>query len=156
MLFFAGDDTGSGNWELWAYDSVSAPSKVAEINSGANGSNPDSFTTFDGKVYFRARTDAEGVELWATDGSSAWLVTDISAGGGSSSPMDMMVLGGSLYFWTQTPGALWKTDGTAAGTEEVAGSSHTFTFGTIKGMTPYGGGLVFTGSSTRGIGLYST
>lgn len=156
VLFFAGDETGSGNFELYAYNGVSSPSKVAEINSGPNGSNPFLFTPYDGNIYFRAITDEKGSELWATDGSSAWLVTDISTGAGSSSPLDIMVAGGSLYFRTQSPEALWKTDGTASGTVEIAGSDHPFKFTAIKGLTSYGGELAFTGSSTRGTGLYST
>jgi len=155
LLFFAGDDTASGNWELWSYDGASAPDKVAEIMSGPTGSNPYLFTPFNGNVYFSAIGN-DGRELYATDGFNAWMVTDLNAGPGSSLAQDFLVHGGSLYFRTDTPAALWKTDGTVAGTVEVAGPSHTFNFSDIRGLAPYGSDLIFTGVSARGTGLYIT
>jgi ELWxxDGT repeat protein len=155
LLFFAGDDTASGNWELWSYDGVSAPNKVAELRSGSAGSSPFLFTPFNGDVYFSANGD-EGGELYATDGSSAWVVTDLNPGSNPSNAQSLIVHGGSLYFRTSTPPALWKTDGTAPGTEEIAGPSHTFNFTGIGELAPYGSDLVFTGVSSRGIGLYKT
>jgi ELWxxDGT repeat protein len=154
LLFFPGDDTASGNFELWSYDGVSAPNKVAEIRSGPVGSDPYQFTAYNGNVYFSARTDEEGLELWTTDGSSAWLVTDLNTGGASSNPQDLLVKGDRLYFRTSNPDALWKTDGTGSGTEEIAGPSHPFNFNIIRAVAPYGSGLVFTGTSSRGSGLY--
>src|SRR5680860_412101 len=59
LLFFAGNDGsgGSENFELWAYDGINSPYKVAEINSGSNESLPMGFTPFNDKMYFSAVID---------------------------------------------------------------------------------------------------
>ena len=46
------------------------------------------------------------------------------------------------------------TDGTASGTEQIAGSLTPFNFNAVGGWAPFGSDLVFTGNSTRGRGLY--
>jgi ELWxxDGT repeat protein len=68
-------------------------------------------------VYFSAGEGGDAPQLWRTDGTAAGtgLVTGGLPGGEASSPDDLSVVGGQLFF-SGYPGALWKTDGTAAGT----------------------------------------
>ena len=63
--------------------------------------------------------------MWKSDGTTAGtlLVKDISPGTGSSSPANLFVFGGILYF-TANDGTsgneLWKSDGNATGTVMVS------------------------------------
>ncbi len=97
--------------------------RVANINSGVAGSNPDNITQFGSKAIFTATTASGGNELWITDGTSSGtvLLKDINVGGGSSSPHDFVVLNGTAYFAANdgSGDALWKTDGTTGGTVKV-------------------------------------
>ncbi|HSK77590.1 MAG TPA: ELWxxDGT repeat protein [Thermoanaerobaculia bacterium] len=91
---------------------------------------PAELTLFDGSIYFRARTPETGTELWKSDGTEAGtvLVKDIYPGSDfhgfpwSSTPLELTVSGGSLFF-TATPDGtspnLWKSDGTESGTVRV-------------------------------------
>lgn len=70
---------------------------------------------------FYAFTDANGSELWKSDGTNAGtvLVKDIQAGPGSSVSSDLMNVNGTLFFTANTTtegNELWKSDGTTAGT----------------------------------------
>ncbi|HEX8462402.1 MAG TPA: ELWxxDGT repeat protein, partial [Segetibacter sp.] len=78
-----------------------------------------------GKVIFKGRDAANGIELFITDGTIAGtgLVKDIYTGPTSSIPDDdMVLLNGNVYFTAVTAAAgreLWKTNGTEAGTTMV-------------------------------------
>ncbi|CAL2088980.1 ELWxxDGT repeat protein [Tenacibaculum sp. 190524A05c] len=79
---------------------------------------PKYFTEFNGILIFQAK-DADGVELWKTDGTQTGTskIKDLNPNG-SSNPRNFIPFNGVLYF-TAT-GGLWKTDGTEIGTEIVA------------------------------------
>ena len=73
-------------------------------------------------LYFRARTETPGWELWRTNGTSTTSVKDINPGEDSSQPQNFTALGGFLYFQaadSTTGYELWRTDGTEAGTTRV-------------------------------------
>ena len=87
-------------------------------------------TNVNGTLFFSARSSANGRELWKSDGTAAGtqLVKDIRTGSGSgyysnsSSPSDLTAVGSTLYFSANdgTNGReLWKSDGTASGTQLV-------------------------------------
>ncbi|MBX3026911.1 hypothetical protein KF840_18545 [bacterium] len=79
---------------------------------------------------FLATTPAAGEELWRSDGSAAGtsLVTDLEPGPWSSEVQCMVERGDSVYFLARVPRvddvsrelALWRSDGTAQGTVELA------------------------------------
>src|SRR5690606_9292379 len=87
----------------------------------------------DGHLYFAARSPDAGEELWRTDGTPAGTgrVADLCPGGcdglDTGFVHDSMVSTGTLLFFAAAPGPafdsrLWRSDGTAAGTFELAGS----------------------------------
>src|SRR5688500_7350603 len=100
---------------------------IAELNPGAVGSYPSNFTSFGGKVYFSAYTQATGFELFRFDGTNVTLAADINdtvddigfgvLEGNDSVPSYMTELNGVMYLSAFEPrrGAeLWKHDGSGA------------------------------------------
>lgn len=119
---------------LWVCDGTPAGtfSFTSKVQISANSAS----ATINGKLYFAGTNAANGLELWATDGSDAGtvLVKDINPGAAGSAPADrFVVLGNHFYFSAFSPASgreLWKSDGTSNGTVMVkdisagAGSSN--------------------------------
>ena len=93
-----------------------------------NASNPTNLFDFNGTLLFRAG-DANGQELWKSDGTAAGtvLVRDINTGttaASNSNPTNFTFFNNQVFF-TATNGTnvngseLWKTDGTTTGTALV-------------------------------------
>jgi ELWxxDGT repeat protein len=108
--------------------SAQTPYLVKDINttylSTAKSSAPTSFAAWNGRTYFTAATEAEGRELWSTDGTSAGthLVADIIPGPSSSGPNLLTVVNGQLLFNARDVDhgtELWTTDGSTAGTQRL-------------------------------------
>jgi ELWxxDGT repeat protein len=75
-----------------------------------------------GTIYFVAFTQANGWELWKTDGTTAVMVADIYPGSTSSNPRLLTNVNGTLFFVAEDANLgveLWTSDGTAAGTRMV-------------------------------------
>jgi ELWxxDGT repeat protein len=136
LYFHATDGNSAGDHgvELWKSNGTEAgTTRVADINTGKDSSNPQDFVEVGGILYFQAtdgNTAADhGVELWKSDGTEAGtsMVRDINPGKASSNPGDLVEVGGILYF-NATDGntaadhgvELWKSDGTEVGTTMVA------------------------------------
>ena len=90
---------GANGTELWVYDpslpeqSGVNPQLVKDIDPGVGSSNPVRFAEIGGKIYFRARTSAEGAEPWVldpsqpiVDGQNPKMIADIEAGSTGSEP----------------------------------------------------------------------
>jgi ELWxxDGT repeat protein len=97
---------------------------VKDISPGAGPSLPSELANFSGTLFFQARDEATGFELWRSDGTGAGtaLVKDIAPGSGDSFPSRLTSAGGTLFFMAtdEAHGSeLWTTDGTAAGTSLV-------------------------------------
>src|SRR5436309_9676959 len=75
-----------------------------------------------GRVYFPARTDASGTELWTSDGTAFGTiqVADLCPGPCGGQPRPLGVLGNVLLFTAEAPRRLWRTDGTPAGTYRLS------------------------------------
>lgn len=89
-----------------------------------NGSDPSHFVDVAGKLYFVAKSDAYGEELWTSDGtcSGTSLVKDILFGSEGSRPRNLTHVGSGLAF-TADDGvfnSLWISDGTSSGTQVLA------------------------------------
>jgi ELWxxDGT repeat protein len=99
---------------------------VADIDQ-SEGRSPDELTTAGDLVYFVIWDDANGQELWKSDGTEAGtvMVKDSAPGPASSFPTSIAALGRTVYFQAQDGelGAhgqeLWMSNGTEAGTRMV-------------------------------------
>ena len=97
---------------------------------------------YNGSLYFVANDGTSGAELWTiTPGTlAATRVKDLNPGSGSSSPNNLMVSGGWLYFTATTPGGLYRTDGT---TVTLVTSNSSFSFPGPSNYAPSGGKVFF-------------
>lgn len=129
LLFKAGDGTSGA--ELWRTDGTEAGTvEVKDILPGASGSDPYELTRFGNSVYFHADDQTHGRELWRSDGTAAGttLVADLRPGIDSGlplfwSPHSLTPVGSRLLFFADdgvSGNEPWATDGTAAGTAQVA------------------------------------
>ena len=136
-LLFVADDGVHGR-ELWRTDGTAAGTAMLKDirpevpGEPATGSMPEGLSRAGQFVYFRADDGVHGAELWRTDGTAAGtvLVADIDPGPRSSAPGyggyagdGFVEFGGRVYFAAQRPATgyeLWRTDGTAGGTELFA------------------------------------
>jgi ELWxxDGT repeat protein len=114
-LYLAANDGISGS-ELWKYDGSNF-TQVADINPGANGSNPGEFGwgIYNGALYFSADGGVDGAQLYRYDGTTVSQVADIHNFSYGSWPGNFMVFNGKLYFTaTSYPDGtqIWSTDGT--------------------------------------------
>lgn len=103
----------------------SPPRLVEDIRQGPHpfpGSTPMSFARVGREVFFVARTEEGGWELWKTDGRDAVLVADICPGQCDGAAGLFSRLGDTVLFVANDGVGgweLWRTDGTAAGTQIV-------------------------------------
>ena len=97
----------------------------------------------DAKLFFRAYSDANGTELWISDGTTdGTRMLEGLAGTTGTSPSSLTPVGGTLYFvgWNQAAGynSIWRyTSGD--GPELISGQ----TFRNPTWLTAAGGNLVF-------------
>ncbi len=165
-VFFSANNGAVGN-ELWFSDGTSAGTRlVKDIQgpiSGVNqGSNPTSMLWVNGTLYFAADDGIVGKELWKSDGTDAGtvLVRDIAQTGPNgtfdvkqnSTPHNLTLVNGLIYFSANDGREgfeLWRTDGSAAGTQIVSLASDP---SPVPGH-PFAGinrGLTSSGDSTGG------
>jgi ELWxxDGT repeat protein len=150
-LFFAAND-GIHGTELWRSDGAAAGSSlVADITSvgpySTKGSYPDDLTNLNGTVFFSADDGTHGRELWESNGTSAGTMI-VNAPFPFGDPEYLTNVNGTLFFGGHYFG-LWRTDGTAAGTVNLAP-----TFGRLTNVN---GTLFFDGfDSTHGAELWES
>ena len=110
---------------LGTTDGTPQGTQLFDIPTDGVGPVPDFLTRAGDRVVFALTTpDGTGRELGFTDGTQAgteWL--DLRTGSASSSPFDFAIIGDLTYFTAinnDDVRTLWRTDGTVAGTSEVA------------------------------------
>ena len=162
-LYFTASNDENGR-ELWTSDGTTEETVlVKDIEPGTDSSFivlgsiftdvrfAGNFTELDDKLYFQARNEEIGYELWVSDGTSegTQLVLDINLGKEDSYPGDFTTFNNKLYF-SATDGVngdeLWVSDGTSEGTQLVLdinpGSNDSF--GRYSGdFTTFNGKLYF-------------
>lgn len=100
-LYFVGY-TGTAGFELWSSDGTNAGTNmVMDIRAGSSSglNSPNCLTAYYDRLYFLA-TDANGKELWITDGTTTQMVYDIFPGFGPGfiNYSGTAVSGNHLYF----------------------------------------------------------
>ena len=151
-----------GGVELWRSDGTDAGTvRLRDINPGAGDSTPAGFTEVGGRLYFTADDGAHGLELWATDGTAPGTVMfqDIRPGPMPSYPSSLTRANGLLFFLARGAdnppsgaSALWRSDGTDAGTFAIAyPDGHGFA--ELKGA---GDTLFFTSHTSFGNAVWMT
>jgi ELWxxDGT repeat protein len=120
-LYFAAFRSDVGV-ELWRTDGTTVQ-LVGDLYPGTASSNPHFLTAVGDTLFFAATDGVAGTELWMATSSGAVRVKDIALGSTSSAPNQLTNVSGTLFFsaWTPDSGReLWKSDGTEAGTVQVA------------------------------------
>ena len=149
FLFFRAEDAAHGD-EPWVSDGTSAGTRLLkDLTPGAEGSFLVDMTALGEQlVFFRQVTDpttsAPRSELWTSDGTAAGTVRvksslpEVIPSSGrrfNAAPAEVLKLGGTLLFLTQEENgpALWRTDGTKAGTTRLrnVGAAGTGVFSTL-------------------------
>jgi ELWxxDGT repeat protein len=133
------------NRELWKTDgSPEGTLLLREFPAGKAAPNPAGFTSVWGKLFFSADDGENGRELWMTDGTEEGTVqvTRISRFTEGSSPAGFFEFGAFVYFrandgrspWPNLP-QLWRSDGTAEGTEKISPDWHAVQSHAVVGDT---------------------
>ena len=122
-MFFRAMDTNTIGNELWATDGTPEGTHLVKDINTFTDSYPESFTEFNGKVYFRADDGYYGYELWVSDGTpeGTFMAKDLYPGSsGGCSFSTRCVYNGKLYFdgfdGSSNGAQLWVSDGTTGGT----------------------------------------
>lgn len=149
-----------------AADPVQVPRLVKDIDPG---SKPSFSTWHEGEgnrsavigstMLFGAANEAEGSELWATDGTTAGthLVKDIYPGMPESSPQNLTTYAGKVYFSAESEDGkgreVWASDGTTSGTVRVSDLNADPSFMTgdsdPRDFVVAGGSLYFSGQTSE-------
>ncbi|CAA9251244.1 MAG: CBM57 [uncultured Cytophagales bacterium] len=138
--------------ELWKTDGTAAGTVLVKNIVPESGglypgsSSPAFLKAVNGVLYFAASDAQYDRELWRTDGTEAgtFRVSDLVPGPASSNPRELTDVNGTLYFLATAGNrtALYKSDGTEAGTEPV--KWFTAPHG-VYGMLNVNGTLYFSG-----------
>lgn len=103
---------------------AAGPSGRGAAGGSVEPRDPAEFTQLGGLVLFSAVTEAEGRELWRTDGTGAGteLVLDLVPGPVGGEPGSLVARGDRVFFAAGegVRRRLWASDGTAAGTAPTA------------------------------------
>ena len=125
QVLFRARTENEGN-ELWTSDGTAAGTQlVADMDAGPDDGNMFPIATLSSGLLLAALTLGTGQELWFTDGTTAGtsLLHHFDNGFAGSGIASGLVLNDVGYFVAMAPGGtgIWGSDGTPAGTFELAG-----------------------------------
>ena len=158
LLYFINWDSVHG-YELWKSDGTEAGTQLVKDINPTSDSFPLGFTEFNGQVFFIADDGTLGYELWKSDGTEAGtvLVKEINPAGSGFDTLagfHPVIMNNELFFSALDDvngSALWKSDGTGAGTVLVSRAAWEF-----NGLTASGNLLFFNGAGAQGRELWQT
>lgn len=150
IVYFTAGDAEHGR-ELWRSDGTVGGTRLfADLRPGPDSADPHSLTATPSGLWFNATDDAHGAEPWITDGTpeGTRLVADVAPGPDSSGAYRFTETQGFVHFTAAGPGStvpfatsddygLWRSDGTAEGTERIG----TYQDANVLGVA--GGRVVF-------------
>jgi len=100
--------------ELWRLDLRSDPAALpTRMQAGSEMLDKvEQLTAADGRLYFVARSQTTGLELWSTDGDTTAIVADLTPDPDWSELRLLSSVGSALFFLEKTPAGanLWRTD----------------------------------------------
>ncbi|HYI22078.1 MAG TPA: ELWxxDGT repeat protein [Candidatus Limnocylindrales bacterium] len=140
---------------------ASGPYLVKDILP-SGGSIPRELTDVNGTLFFTAKDESSGRELWTTDGTpeGTQRIKDIRPGSAGSTPLRLEAVGDRLYFSADdgaTGRELWISDGTELGTKRVKDIRPGAPAGDPRGFTPYNDNVYFSADDgVTGIELWRT
>ncbi len=121
LLYFRADSPGTGD-ELWVTDGTEGNTHlVVDLYPGINSSLPSNFTEHNGELYFRGYLNiANDNFIYRSNGTEAGTVALPQPSYDYNLAEGLTSHDGWLYFlaFGDYHKQLWRTDGTAAGTEE--------------------------------------
>ena len=162
-LFFSADG-GSTGVELYTFNrNTETVSLIQDYVPGTGDFAPANFFeyTSDNSVLFSGFTPTDGRELYKYDGNNIIYVKNISLNQLDSNPNNFVEFNGEFYFRARDNTAIWKTDGTTAGTVSVRDFSG-LTSGAVRRILNYsvGNALYFVAfalnGSNTGLTLWKT
>lgn len=121
LVFSAYASPNNQNSRLFVSDGTSVSRIKDEDGNDSDSAYPQNLTRVNDTIFYTAYSAAAGRELWKTDGITATLVKDISAGSNPTNfREEMFSFNNKLYFAAREDGQLqfklWESDGTTAGT----------------------------------------
>ncbi|NOK38759.1 HYR domain-containing protein, partial [Corallococcus exercitus] len=154
-LYFTAEDGQHGR-SLWKSDGTEAGTvMVAEFVPSGGTPNLHHFTALGNTLLFLVSGTSSGVELWRTDGTEGGTlpVKTLPRGILDGPPGVTLVPVGPRAFLVGQGGgsgdSLWVTDGTAAGTVRIPRPTESG-LETVRGFTPFEGGLAFIVTTALG------
>jgi ELWxxDGT repeat protein len=154
LLYFQADKGDGAGPELWQYDSgLNAITRKSDKPQGPVGLQPTFLTPLGDFLYFSAKGDDSGTELWRFNGTDTGRVTEINPAG-DANPMYLTVFKGALYFSAKGDDKgveLWKFDPATAVPTRItdingAGDSNPAYLAEFNGV------LYFSATSDNGTG----
>jgi ELWxxDGT repeat protein len=159
VLYFQANDGAHGT-ELWRSDGTAVGTVLLlDINAGPGDSTPTQLTAVGSNLFFTANDGSSGIELWITDGTPGGgaRVADLSPGAASTAFLNPMTVNDVLLIAVGGPTttasfpstyALYRSDGTAAGTFAIGGAVPNSPEPTSRAVV--NGVLYFSGKNTAG------
>ena len=152
VYFRANDGYGNHGYELWRTDGATA-TLVADINTGTSangGSYPEYFVILNDALYFKAYQPGYGDAMWRLDASASPFAPSMVPGTANTSPYDLTVFGGYIYYASNFDAILYRTNGVQSTQEGGANSGYMHITGTDQNY------LYFSLSQYDGTGYSET
>lgn len=150
-------------FDLWVTDGTVNGATLVKTKIKPN--NTGKFAAINGTVYFTAKDDVYGTEIWKTDGTPAGtsIIGELLPGpdvtGTNKEPYALQALNSTLYFlyYTNNSIQLWKSDGTITGSQVLSTESGLTNFAYVTGFYAANGTLFLNaGTSSSNVGLWMT